>query len=71
MCTGFCNHLPQELWVLKHRTRFQMVLIEWLTIVICHEQRTAKDIQQSDIMDISIRVMNKHTWLYITLGIDM
>ena len=38
-CSGLLYDLFDFLWILKHRTWTQMVVIKWLTVMICHEDR--------------------------------
>ena len=69
--TGFFNHLTKLLRILKHRARTKHIFIKRLTVMICHENRTLQCFQQSIFINICIRIMDKYTWVYITIRIDM
>ena len=69
--TGFFNHLTKLLRILKHRAWTKHIFIKRLTVMICHENRTLQCFQQSIFINICIRIMDKYTWVYITIRIDM
>ena len=44
LCTGLMYHLTQQLRVLKHRARPQLVVIKRLTVPVCHKERLTQRI---------------------------
>ncbi len=59
MCAGFLDDTLQDLRVLQHRAWTEHVVIEWLVIMVSHEQRLFQDLENCILVNISIRVMNK------------
>lgn len=71
MCAGFLDDTLQDLRVLQHRAWTEHVVIEWLVIMVSHEQRLFQDLENCILVNISIRVMNKYAWFCITVCINM
>ena len=71
MCAGFLDDTLQDLRVLQHRAWTEHVVIEWLVVMVSHEQRLFQDLENCILVNISIRVMNKYAWFCITVCINM
>lgn len=71
VCPGFVDHFPQFFRILQHGAGPQMVFIERLTIVVCHEQGRAQCFQQSLFPDVGIGIMNEHAGIAVTVGVDV
>ena len=57
--------------IFKHRARTQMIAIKRLPVSVCHKEWLFQSFQQSDFPNIFRRVVNKYTWFYISIRIDM
>mgnify|MGYP001717689555 CR=1 FL=1 len=59
------NHLLKELRVLKHRARTQMVVVEWLTVMISHKQRALENLKDGILMNVCVGEMDEYN-LYLS-----
>ena len=48
-----------------------MIIIKWLPVSVCHKEWLFESFQERNFPDICRRVMNKYTWFYISICIDM
>ena len=69
LCT--CHHLPQLFRILQHRAGTQHILIERLTVVVCHHHGRLQRFQQCFLANIGIGIMDENTGINITVGINM
>ena len=52
LCTAGLDHGAQLFRILKHRTRLQVVVVEWLILSVLHEQRLLKCLKQRLVLDV-------------------
>ena len=52
----------------QHRTGLKHILVEGHMVMILHKQRLLQTLQKGFFTDICSRVMDKYTWLHITVG---
>ena len=71
MCSGFFYHFSQLLRIFKHRAWTVHIVIKRLSVMICHHHRRLQCFQKCFLADIGIRIMDKYTWIDITICIDM
>ena len=68
---GLVDHLPQQFGVLQHGAGTQMVLVEGLAVVVRHEQRALKNLQNAAVVDVGIGIVDEDAGLCITGRVDV
>ena len=68
---GTLYHIPQDFRVLQHGAGAQHILIERLAVMVGHKEGAFQRVQQTAIVDVHIGIVDEHTRLHITSGVDM
>ena len=69
--TCFMNHLLKEFRILKHRAWTQMVVVEWLTVMISHKQWALENLKNGVLMNVCIGEVDEYTRFCITCRVNV
>ena len=65
------DQIRQDVRVLQHRAGTVHIVVERLSVMICHKQRTAERIQQRLLTDIGIRIVDEDIRIDIPVRVDV
>ena len=65
------NHLLKEFRILKHRAWTQVVVVEWLTVMISHKQWALENLKNGVLMNVCIGEVDEYTRFCITCIVNV
>ena len=69
--TGFGDEPAELVGVLEHGAGPQVIVVERLVLVVFHEQRRFKGLEQRDVVDVDVAVVDEHAGLNVARGVDV